>query len=52
MDLLEEELDKPASKIFKHNLRTVLDSAIRSTNAQYHAPEFISRLDVKLLEAQ
>jgi len=52
MDLLEDELEKPASKIFKHNLRAVLDSAIRSTNAQYHAPEFINRLDIKLLDAQ
>jgi len=51
MDLLEEELEKPAIKIFKHNLRAILDSAIRSSNAQYHEPEFIGRLDVKLLEA-
>ena len=29
-----------------------MDTAIRSSNAQYHKPEFINRLDVKLLEAQ
>jgi gamma-tubulin complex component 3 len=28
----------------------LLDTAIRSSNAQYHPQEFISRLDVKLLE--
>jgi gamma-tubulin complex component 3 len=52
MDLLAEELQAPANKIYKHNLRAFLDTAIRSSNAQYHKPEFIKRLDVKLLEAQ
>jgi len=51
MDLMAEELQLPASKIYKHNLRALLDTAIRSSNAQYHKSEFISRLDVKLWEA-
>ena len=33
-------------------MRQYLDSAIRSSNAQYHHPDFIGRLDVKLLPAQ
>lgn len=52
MDLLAEELQQQASQIHKHTLRAFLDTAIRSSNAQFHAPEFIERLDVKLLEGQ
>ena len=28
-----------------------LETAIRSSNAQYHGTEFLNRLDIKLLEA-
>jgi gamma-tubulin complex component 3 len=51
MDLLAEELGEPASKIYKHTLMGFLETAIRSSNAQYHGAEFLSRLDIKLLEA-
>lgn len=50
MDLLADELDKPASKTFKHTLRQYLDTAIRSSNAQFHPSDFVQRLDVRLLE--
>jgi gamma-tubulin complex component 3 len=50
MDLLAEELEKPAKLIYKHSLRSFLDNAIRNSNAQFHPAEFINRLDVKLLE--
>jgi gamma-tubulin complex component 3 len=50
MDLLAEELEKPAKQIYKHSLRAFLDNAIRSSNAQFHPQEFINRLDVRLLE--
>lgn len=50
MDLLEEDLDKPAQTLFLHNLAGILETAIRSTNAQYEDPEIISRLDVMLLQ--
>ena len=50
MGLLAEELEKPAKQIYKHSLRGFLDNAIRNSNAQFHPAEFISRLDVKLLE--
>jgi len=50
MDLLAEELSHTASSIFKHTLMGLLETAVRSSNAQYHDPEFLSRLEVKLLE--
>ena len=51
MDLLANELGEPASKIYRHSLMGNLETAIRSSNAQYHNPEFLNRLDIKLLEA-
>ena len=52
IDLLADELQKQASEIYKHTMRAYLETAIRSSNAQFHDQEFISRLDVKLLPAQ
>ena len=52
IDLLADELAKSASDIYKHTMRAYLDTAIRSSNAQFHKPEFINRLDVKLQEYQ
>ena len=49
IDLLADELSKSAQDIYKHSMRSFLDTAIRSSNAQFHKQEFISRLDVKLL---
>lgn len=49
IDLIADELTKQASDIYKHSMRNYLDQAIRSSNAQFHKPEFINRLDVKLL---
>lgn len=51
MHSLSDELKKPASQLFKHNLSNILKKAIRASNAQYHNPEFLNRLDVKLLES-
>ena len=39
------------SKIYRHTLMGFLETAIRSSNAQYHDQEFLNRLDIKLLEA-
>mmetsp|Transcript_38671 Transcript_38671/g.37022 ORF Transcript_38671/g.37022 Transcript_38671/m.37022 type:complete len:328 (-) Transcript_38671:387-1370(-) len=50
MDLLAEELNNSASNIYKHTLMGYLETAKRSSNAQYHDMEFQSRLDIKLLE--
>eukprot|EP00126_Sphaerothecum_destruens_P008335 Sdes_comp20176_c0_seq1m13395 len=51
MDLLEPELSKDASALYLHNLTGILESTVRSTNAQYDDPDVLKRLDVKLLEA-
>lgn len=51
MDLLAEELNEAASKIYKHTLLGYLETAVRSSNAQYHDPEFLNRLDIQLQEA-
>ncbi|KAF7242288.1 hypothetical protein EG68_09112 [Paragonimus skrjabini miyazakii] len=50
MDLLDHELSKPATQILAHRLSSVLESAIRTTNAQYEQPEILQRLDVRLLD--
>ena len=36
IDLLADELQKQASEIYKHTMRAYLDTAIRSSNAQFH----------------
>ena len=51
MTAMAEELQKPAVQLFKHNMTNLLKQAIRQSNAQFHDPEFLNRLDVKLLES-
>ncbi|KAL3847372.1 hypothetical protein ACJMK2_018287 [Sinanodonta woodiana] len=50
MDLLEEDLAKPASNLYLHNLTGILETAIRATNAQFDDSDILARLDVRLLE--
>ncbi|KAL4219924.1 Gamma-tubulin complex component 3 [Mactra antiquata] len=50
MDLLEEDLAKPASTLYLHNLTGILETAIRGTNAQFDDLDILKRLDVRLLE--
>lgn len=50
MEILEPELRKPASELNSHNLSGILESAIRSTNAQFEDVSILQRLDVRLLE--
>ncbi len=52
LQLLEEELGRPASQLYPHNLAGVLETAIRATNAQFEDPEILERLDVRLLDIQ
>ncbi|KAJ3079209.1 Gamma-tubulin complex component 3 [Quaeritorhiza haematococci] len=52
MDALSPSLDKAANSIYRHNLTSTLEAAIRASNAQYDDPEILKRLDVRLLEAQ
>ncbi|CDW82197.1 gamma-tubulin complex [Stylonychia lemnae] len=51
MDLLSDELNNSAAQIYRHQLMGQLETAIRSSNAQYHDPEFLNRLDIRLLES-
>ncbi|XP_078693983.1 gamma-tubulin complex component 3-like [Branchiostoma floridae x Branchiostoma belcheri] len=50
MDLLEPDLNKPASTLYLHNLTGILETAIRATNAQFDDPDILKRIDVRLLE--
>jgi len=50
MDLLYDELKKPANQIYKHNLLSILDSAIKASNAQFHDPECLKKLNIKLMD--
>ncbi|XP_063428791.1 gamma-tubulin complex component 3 homolog isoform X1 [Mytilus trossulus] len=50
MDLLEEDLAKPAGNLYLHNLTGILETAIRATNAQFDDSDILKRLDVRLLE--
>ncbi|KAL8625039.1 hypothetical protein ACOMHN_012048 [Nucella lapillus] len=50
MDLLQEDLAKPAGNLYLHNLNGILETAIRATNAQYDDADILKRLDVRLLE--
>ncbi|GFS13898.1 gamma-tubulin complex component [Elysia marginata] len=50
MDLLEEDLAKPASNLYLHNLSGILETAIRATNAQFDDTDILRRLDVRLLD--
>lgn len=47
---LREDLARPATTLFLHNLIGTLDVAVRATNAQFDEPDTLERLDVKLLE--
>ncbi|KAJ3220475.1 Gamma-tubulin complex component 3 [Clydaea vesicula] len=45
---LESNLSKSAKLLFRHNLTGTLESAIRSSNAQYEDPDILSKLDIEL----
>lgn len=48
----DEELSKPATSLYTHNLAGILETAIRATNTQYEDPDILERLDVRLLDIQ
>lgn len=52
LELLDEELCKPATHLYPHNLAGILETAIRATNTQYEDPDILDRLDVRLLDIQ
>ncbi|XP_022208893.2 gamma-tubulin complex component 3 [Drosophila obscura] len=43
---MKDELEKPGTEIFTHDLSAMLDTALRCTNAQYDDPEILNHLDV------
>ncbi|PVU93231.1 hypothetical protein BB561_003391 [Smittium simulii] len=45
---LGSQLDKPASRLIHHNIMTAVESAIRSSNAQFDNLEFTERISVRL----
>lgn len=51
MDLLFNELKKPATQIYKHNLLSILETAIRASNAQYHDQDCLKKLNIKLMDS-
>ncbi|KAF9104577.1 Gamma-tubulin complex component 3 [Mortierella sp. AM989] len=50
MESLGTNLSQPANTLFRHNLTGTLETAIRSSNAQFDDPDVLRRLDVRLLE--
>lgn len=44
------ELDRPAKDLYRHDLFSIMATAIRSTTAQYDDQEILEHLDVRLLE--
>ncbi|CAN0166040.1 unnamed protein product [Phaeothamnion confervicola] len=53
MDQLGPQLAARASKIYsRHNLSGIVDSALRSSNAQYEPTDVLDRVGVRLLEPE
>lgn len=51
MENLKHELDRPAKDLYRHNLSSILDAAVRATNAQFDDPEILNHLDVRLMDS-
>ncbi|XP_060528950.1 gamma-tubulin complex component 3 [Cylas formicarius] len=49
LELLAPELNKPAGEIYGHTLSTILETAIRVTNAQYEHEDTLQRLNVSFM---
>ena len=50
LSLSRQELAKPATVCYVHNLTAILETAIRATNAQYDDQDVLNRLDVQMLD--
>lgn len=50
IEKLSSELSKERRQIYLHNLSSILESSIRSSNAQYAKTEITNRLQVKVLD--
>jgi len=51
LDQLSSTLNNEADTLARHNLKGALETAIRSSNAQFEDPEILDRLDVRLQTA-
>ena len=45
-----DELNKPGEKIFRYNIQSHFEQAIRSSNAQFDDPDIVDRLDFRILQ--
>lgn len=50
VSFLRPSLSRPANTLYRHNLTTALETAIRSTNAHYDPPDVLRRLDARMME--
>uniref|UniRef100_A0A915IQT3 Gamma-tubulin complex component n=1 Tax=Romanomermis culicivorax TaxID=13658 RepID=A0A915IQT3_ROMCU len=46
LDLLENDLEKPANQVFRHSVVVNLDASLRQTNAQFECKEILDRIKV------
>jgi gamma-tubulin complex component 3 len=51
MDGVGPELRKRATQLYRHNLTGILESALRSSNAQFQPPFVLDRIGIRLLDA-
>ena len=51
MDGVGPELKKRANQLFRHNLTSIVEGALRASNAQYEQQFIIDRVGVRLLES-
>ena len=50
LESLAQHLDRPVNLMYRHNLTSQLEHAIRHSNAQYDDAEVLRRLDARMLE--
>ena len=50
IESLAQHLDRPVNSMYRHNLTSQLEHAIRHSNAQYDDAEVLRRLDARMLE--
>ncbi|GAM24033.1 hypothetical protein SAMD00019534_072080 [Acytostelium subglobosum LB1] len=50
MDMIGEDLLKPAAQLTRHRLVGIMESVIRTSNAQYEDEDILKRLDISLLD--
>jgi len=51
MDSIGLELNKQPNKLFRHNLTSILEGCLRTSNAQYEPNYVLNRINVRLLDS-